>query len=122
MDIKLLGQLSDRFVALDSRQRDFLFEYRRVIPARSSGHDCLLILLPITWLISGFESTYTAVRFSRATSVIGQEDIVDAGFSLLKPNSPQGDLAFVGFGTGQLNGLIAGQTFRFVDRRRPMTR
>jgi hypothetical protein len=29
---ELLGQLGDRPVALDRRQRDFRFEYRRVIP------------------------------------------------------------------------------------------
>ena len=31
--------------------------------------DCLLILSPITWLISGLESTYNAVRFLGSTSL-----------------------------------------------------
>ncbi len=68
VNIELLRQLRDCLVAFDRRQRDFRFEYRGVIPAGSSRHDCLLILVPTTWLISGLKSTYTAVRFSGTTS------------------------------------------------------
>jgi hypothetical protein len=95
MHIELLRQLGDRSVALDRRQRDFRLEYRRVIPAGSSWHNGRLIASPITWLISGSESTYNAVRFSGATSELNWRfesvgDPAGVGGELPRLRCPQG--------------------------------
>ena len=49
-------------------------------PARSFWHDCLLIVLPLTWLKSGWKPTYSAVRFFGATSVSVDEQLEHGGW------------------------------------------
>ncbi len=103
LNVKLLRQLCDRLVALDSCQRDLRFEYPSMIPAWSSWHDCLLISLPITWLMSGFESTYTAVRFFGATS----------SYLLARPARAVGVVAVVA------NGCVREDTRKYQARSYP---
>jgi hypothetical protein len=47
--------------------------------------------------------------------VIGQEEILDTGFSILESDAMQGNRAMHSLSACQFDGLIAGQAFGFVD-------